>query len=89
VDIGLVIDAAGLCGLEGLAQVDLGVRTHRNRPLEDLGPMATIVLMTALRRAGVDRLPDDVVLGRIDLPAAPVHWGERPPLVEVAEYSRH
>ncbi|MCU1379751.1 MAG: hypothetical protein JWN29_2734 [Acidimicrobiales bacterium] len=89
VDIGLVIDAAELCGLDGLAQVDLGVRTHRNRPLEDLGPMATIVLMTALRRAGVDRLPDDVVLGRIDLPPAPVHWGERPPLVDVAEYSRH
>lgn len=87
VDIALVIDAARRCGIEGLAQVDLGTRKHRNRPLEDLGPMATVVLMTMLRRAGISGLPADVVLDRIDLPAVPVHWGERPPLVDVPEYA--
>src|SRR3954452_4225384 len=40
VDIGLLIDAARSCGVERLVQVDLGVRTHRNRPLDELGPMA-------------------------------------------------
>ena len=87
VDIGLLIDAAELCGVEHLAQVDLGIRKHRTRPLEDMGPMATLVLMTALRRAGIDQFPDDVVLGRIDLPLAPVSYAERPPLVTVPEYA--
>jgi glucosyl-3-phosphoglycerate synthase len=88
VDIGLVIDAAEACGIDGLAQVDLGTRKHRNRPLDDLGPMATVVLMTMLRRAGIDHVPDQVLLDRIDLPVAAVHWGERPRLVDVPEYTR-
>jgi glucosyl-3-phosphoglycerate synthase len=86
VDIGLLVDAARSCGVEHLAQVDLGVRTHRNRPLDELGPMATIVLMTALHRAGIDRVPDDVVLDQPDLRAVPIHYAERPPLVDVPEY---
>jgi glucosyl-3-phosphoglycerate synthase len=80
VDIGLLIDAARRYGTEHLAQVDLGVRVHRNRPLDELGPMATIVLLTALQRAGVDDLPTDLVLDRPDLPASPVRYAERPPL---------
>jgi glucosyl-3-phosphoglycerate synthase len=83
VDIGLVIDAWRHCGLDALAQVDLGTRKHRNRPLDDLGPMATVVLMTMLRRAGIDGVPADVVLDRIDLPTVPVHWAERPPLASL------
>ena len=79
VDIGLLIDAWRLCGVDRLAQVDLGSRKHRNRPLDELGPMATVVLMTALARAGVD-VPPEVVLGRIDLPPVPVRLSERPPL---------
>jgi glucosyl-3-phosphoglycerate synthase len=86
VDIGLVIDAAARCGIEGLAQVDLGTRRHRNRPLEELGPMATVVLMTMLRRAGMADIPVEVLLDRIDLPAVPVRWAERPPLVSVPAY---
>ena len=80
VDIGLLIDAARLCGIEHLAQVDLGVRVHRNRPLHELGPMATIVLLTALHRAGHPDLPVDVVLDRPDLRPADVRYAERPPL---------
>jgi glucosyl-3-phosphoglycerate synthase len=80
VDIGLVIDIADRFGVDAMAQVDLGTRKHRNRPLDDLGPMATVVLMTMLRRAGITDVPADVLLDRIDLPVVPVHWAERPPL---------
>jgi glucosyl-3-phosphoglycerate synthase len=83
VDIGLVIDIARDFGVDAMAQVDLGTRKHRNRPLDDLGPMATVVLMTMLRRAGINGIPADVVLDRIDLPVAPVHWAERPPLASL------
>jgi glucosyl-3-phosphoglycerate synthase len=84
VDIALLIDAARHCGVERLAQVDLGVRKHRNRPLEDLGPMATLILMTMLRRAGIDGVPANVVLERIDLSPVEVIWAERPPLATIA-----
>jgi glucosyl-3-phosphoglycerate synthase len=53
VDIGLLIDAAREVGLERIAQVDLGVRVHRNRPLEELTPQAEQVLRAALERADV------------------------------------
>jgi glucosyl-3-phosphoglycerate synthase len=79
VDIGLLVDAARLCGVEHMAQVDLGVRKHRNRPLQELGPMATVVLMTALRRAGVD-VPASVVLDQPDAGTVEVRYAERPPL---------
>ena len=88
VDIGLLIDAARLCGVERLAQVDLGVRVHRNRPLDELGPMATIVLLTALHRAGIDGLPANVVLDRPDLKPADVRYAERPPLNTLANRDR-
>ncbi len=79
VDIALLIDAARRFGVEALAQVDLGVRVHRNRPLHELGPMATVVLHTALRRAGVDLSMTPVDLAAPDMPPARVTFGERPP----------
>ena len=51
VDLGLLIDMADRFGLDAMAQVDLGTRMHRNRPLDELAPQATAVLQTALRRA--------------------------------------
>jgi glucosyl-3-phosphoglycerate synthase len=81
VDIGLLIDAAAALGEAALAQVDLGVRVHRNRPLSELGPMATIVTMTMLHRAGIGGIPNDVVLDQPDIAPAPVRYAERPPLV--------
>ena len=53
VDIGLLIDVADRIGIERMAQVDLGVRVHRNRPLDALAPQAATVLRTALTRAGI------------------------------------
>jgi len=53
VDIALLIDVAARFGPESMAQVDLGRRVHRNRPLEELAPQAEEVLRTVLARAGV------------------------------------
>lgn len=50
VEIALLIDIARGFGVHSLAQVDLGVRRHRNRPLEELRPMAVDVLRAALGR---------------------------------------
>jgi glucosyl-3-phosphoglycerate synthase len=50
VEIALLIDIARQYGVHSLAQVDLGTRRHRNRPLEELRPMAVDVLRAALGR---------------------------------------
>jgi glucosyl-3-phosphoglycerate synthase len=54
VEIGLLLDAHALVGLAGLAQVNLGVRAHRNRTLPELGLMSRQILSTALARCGFD-----------------------------------
>ncbi|MCV7280371.1 glucosyl-3-phosphoglycerate synthase [Mycolicibacterium flavescens] len=53
VEIGLLIDAYDRLGLDGIAQVNLGVRTHRNRPLTELASMSRQVIATLLSRCGV------------------------------------
>lgn len=53
VEIGLLLDAHAIVGLAGIAQVNLGVRRHRNQPLAALGLMARQILGTALARCGV------------------------------------
>lgn len=53
VDIALLIDVAARLGLASMAQVDLGRRVHRNRPLAELGLQAEAVLRTVLARAGL------------------------------------
>jgi len=53
VEMGLLIDVATTCGAGSISQVDLGVRTHRNRTLAELAPQAEQVLGAALRRAGI------------------------------------
>lgn len=53
VEIGLLLDAEARYGLDGLAQVNLGVRKHRNRSLAQLGVMSRQILGTALGRCGV------------------------------------
>jgi glucosyl-3-phosphoglycerate synthase len=44
VDVGLLIDAYELVGLDAIAQVDLDVRQNAHQSLQDLGPMAYEVL---------------------------------------------
>lgn len=52
VEIGLLIDVVDGRGLDAIAQVDLGVRKHRNRTLLELGVMSRQILDAALRRRG-------------------------------------
>jgi glucosyl-3-phosphoglycerate synthase len=52
VELGLLIDVAAHFGADSLAQVDLGERIHRNRPLHELRPQAVDVLRAALERSG-------------------------------------
>ena len=50
VEMGLLIDVARTYGVESIAQADLGVRTHRNRPLSELHEQAIQVMRAALTR---------------------------------------
>jgi len=79
VDLALLIDAAALIGTHRVAQVDLGVRRHRNRPLSELGPQATTVLQAALSRAGVPFETAAMLVQPGELPDRRVHR-ELPPL---------
>jgi glucosyl-3-phosphoglycerate synthase len=53
VEIGLLIDTYDRLGLDAIAQVNLGVRAHRNRPLTELSAMSRQVVATLLSRCGV------------------------------------
>ncbi len=66
VEIGLLLDAHARHGLAGLAQVNLGVRKHRNRSLLQLGVMSRQILGTALSRCGV---PTDAGTAEVADPA--------------------
>lgn len=57
VEIGLLLDVHERHGLDGLAQVNLGVRKHRNRSLLELGVMARQIVGAALPRCGAGALP--------------------------------
>ena len=54
VEIGLLLDTYAQRGLSAIAQVNLGVRKHRNRSLLELGVMSRQILGVALRRCGFD-----------------------------------
>lgn len=51
VEVGLLVDLLNEVGLDGLAQVDLEERVHRNRSLEQLAPMAYSIAQVLLQRA--------------------------------------
>lgn len=88
VDLALLIDAARTFGVGALAQVDLGERYHRNRPLSELGPQALAVLHAVLGRAEPSLVSD---LAHLVRPGrAPVEHvlAERPPLTTVPAYRR-
>jgi glucosyl-3-phosphoglycerate synthase len=90
VELGLLIDVAAAFGVDAIRQCDLGVREHRNRPIDELGPQAMEVLLTGLRRAGL--APGDVhsTLVRFDDQhrehLVPVEIRERPPMLTIPAY---
>ena len=87
VDIALLIDAARIAGIDAVAEVDLGVRRHRNRTLDELGPQATAVVRAALGRAGMTT-DGPVVLRRPGQEPLLLAPHELPPLVELTSYRR-
>src|SRR5258707_3102357 len=50
VEIGHLIDAAERVGIEGLGQVDLERRVHRNQELEGLSRMSFVILQAVMKR---------------------------------------
>jgi glucosyl-3-phosphoglycerate synthase len=88
VEIGLLLDAHATRGLDAIAQVNLGVRKHRNRSLLQLGVMARQILAATLHHCGVPdagaALTQFVQVGGEWLPSVtPVAVAERPPMREV------
>jgi glucosyl-3-phosphoglycerate synthase len=91
VELGLLVDVSQRFGIGAVDQVDLGVREHRNRPLDELGPQAMAILVTALRKAGLDpseadveqlvRFTEDHRLEHVDVAVR-----ERPPMRTVPAY---
>ncbi|MDE0652593.1 MAG: glucosyl-3-phosphoglycerate synthase [bacterium] len=87
VEVGLLIDLARRFGADRITEADLGVRRHRNRPLEELGPQALAILQTVLQRSGV-RPPAagggwSATLQIPGVALREVSLRERPPLNEV------
>ena len=86
VEIGLLVDTFDRLGLDAIAQANLGVRAHRNRPLAELGVMSRQVIATLLSRCGI---PDSGV-GLTQFVAdedhgytqhtSPVSLADRPPM---------
>ncbi|WP_018684028.1 glucosyl-3-phosphoglycerate synthase [Actinokineospora enzanensis] len=88
VEIGLLLDAHSRYGLAGLAQVNLGVRKHRNRSLRQLGVMARQILGTALDRCGIPAATTDFIqFVQVSDEWLPDHTklliADRPPMDEV------
>jgi glucosyl-3-phosphoglycerate synthase len=53
VELATLVDVARLFGTACIAQVDLGERVHRNRPLSELSAMSREIMETAFQRAGL------------------------------------
>lgn len=86
VDIAMLIDIAERFGGDSIAQVDLGERIHRNRPLHELSPQAAQVMQAALRRTGTGVAPDTFTLTPPDLDTIEITYAERPPLASLEQY---
>ena len=92
VEIAMLIDSWRTCGLDALAQVDLGQRQNRHQSLRDLSAMAYAVLLAAQTRFLGPEFADSHACSSIILPPTSsayelmetrhVTLEERPPLIE-------
>jgi glucosyl-3-phosphoglycerate synthase len=83
VEIAVLLDAHAALGLDAMAQVDLGRRTHRHQSQQALGVMAAQVLGAAARRLGVEPAGDLVRQFGVEDHApieTPLDLTERPPV---------
>ena len=102
VEIGHLIDAAERLGIEGLGQVDLERRVHRNQELEGLSRMSFVILQAVMKRleerrkarlfaemGSTMKLPRSG-RGRLSLEVIELADQERPPMIRIPEYlERH
>jgi glucosyl-3-phosphoglycerate synthase len=91
VELGLLVDIVDRFGRDAVAQVDLGTREHRNRPVGELASQSLAIIATALRRADLMHFDAPAIeLLRYDLAghldALPVEIRERPPITTIAAY---
>jgi glucosyl-3-phosphoglycerate synthase len=93
VETALLIDTVEAHGLDAVAQVDLGARTHGHQDTAALGRMAATILQTVLRRLDPKRelWPTLTQFRREDGAVVPVDneitWPDRPPMINVPEYA--
>jgi glucosyl-3-phosphoglycerate synthase len=98
VEIGHLIDVVDRCDLEGLGQVDLERRIHRNQELEGLSRMSFVILQAVMKRLEERRktrlfaeLGSTMKLprsghGRLGLEVIELADHERPPMISIPEY---
>ena len=91
VELALLVDTYNRCGLNAIAQVDLGVRVHRHHNSHGLGLMAAEILHTAMSRVpcGVPGMSEEAEADLIQFEHTPQGYrpnvrhlstAERPPL---------
>lgn len=98
VEIGHLIDTAERLGIEGLGQVDLERRVHRNQELEGLSRMSFVILQAVMKRleerrktrlfaemGSTMKLPRSG-RGRLSLEVIELADQERPPMIRIPEY---
>jgi nucleotide-binding universal stress UspA family protein len=98
VEIGHLIDASERAGIDGLGQVDLERRVHRNQELEGLSRMSFVILQAVMKRLEERRrarlfaeLGSTMKLprsgrGRLSLEVHELADHERPPMIRIPEY---
>ena len=94
VELGMLVDALHLVGLDALAQVDVGVRKHRHQDGQALGRMSAAIYRTAQLRLARGHLirPSLTQFERGEDGFEPrtysVDTEERPPMTEIPEYMK-
>lgn len=94
IELGMLVDALHLVGLDALAQVDVGVRKHRHQDGQALGRMSAAIYRTAQLRLARGHLirPALTQFERSGDGFEPrtysVDTEERPPMAEIAEYQK-
>ncbi|MDQ3870936.1 MAG: glucosyl-3-phosphoglycerate synthase [Chloroflexota bacterium] len=100
VEIGHLIDLSERLGLDGLGQVDLEIRIHRNQELEGLSRMSFVILQAMMKRleerkrvrlfaelGSSMKLPRSS-LDHLALEVIDLADQERPPMVRIPEYAQ-
>ena len=98
VEIGHLIDVAERLGIEGLGQVDLERRIHRNQELEGLSRMSFVIIQAVMKRleerrktrlfaemGSTMKLPRSGK-GQLSLEIIELADQERPPMIRIPEY---